>query len=436
MKRILIVDDQKINLTMTAHILSTQYKTLCATSGNEAIEIYKREQPDMILTDLHMPGMSGFELQSTLQALYVEQIPIMFMTSDGTNENESRSFEKGAVDFIRKPFRADVLLRRVQNILENAERIEGLKRMAQTDPMTGLLNKSSSQIEIAARCLESTGVLMMLDLDSFKLVNDFYGHAMGDRVLIRFADIIRSAIRSNDLSGRIGGDEFITFCQYVRDEDVIAEKTKYINDELLKSAKEFMGEDMSIPLGASVGAVMVPAEGTEYLTLFTKADKALYQVKQQGKHGYALYHEGKTEEVNIQNMSGIQAEMAALKERHIHRGAYGLPYEQFQVIYRFITRLQVNYKGTNKLALFTLSNAKSLPEGERREAMVKLYDVVCGSLRASDVVTERGGSTVLALLLEANEYDCEMIIKRVLEKWKQTGYQEELVCDTEMIRSL
>lgn len=97
MEKILIVDDQIITLKMTSHILSTRYETFCALSGEEAIEIYKKERPDMILSDLNMPTMSGFELQSTLQNMFLEHIPVMFMTADNSDDTETKGFENGAV---------------------------------------------------------------------------------------------------------------------------------------------------------------------------------------------------------------------------------------------------------------------------------------------------------------------------------------------------
>ncbi len=418
MEKILIVDDQLITLKMTAHILSTKYTTFCATSGQEAIEIYKREQPDMILSDLNMPGMSGFELQNTLQDMYSENIPIMFMTADNSDDTESRGFENGAVDYIRKPFRADVLLSRVANILSNLERIHGLKKAANTDPMTGLLNKASSQLEIGEACSHVSGTLMMIDLDSFKLVNDLYGHSMGDKILIRFAEIIQSAIRSTDIAGRMGGDEFIAYCKHVSDESVVAEKTKYINEEIIASAKAFMGEDMTIPLGASVGAVTVPDEGTDFLTLYSKADKALYEVKQNGKHGYALYTEKKQEDDDSQvNTSGISNEIAILKERNKEKGAMLLPNEQFRLIYRFLARAELNYHKDNKLILFTIKN----PEGKviDEDPAQMFIEVACNCLRSSDVVTKRNKNTVSLILLEANPVDTNMILNRLTNKWNE-----------------
>ena len=108
MKKILIVDDEKITLRMTEHILSSQYETICAQSGRDAIEIYRRERPDLILSDL-----------------YADSIPIMFMTADKSDDAESRGFESGAVDFIRKPFRADVLLKRVEKSFPTRRRCRG-----------------------------------------------------------------------------------------------------------------------------------------------------------------------------------------------------------------------------------------------------------------------------------------------------------------------
>ncbi|WP_029320387.1 GGDEF domain-containing response regulator [Butyrivibrio sp. AE3004] len=433
MKKILIVDDERITLRMTQHILATNYETICVTSGKEAIEKYKQERPDMILTDLHMPGMSGFELQNTLQDQYAEHIPVMFMTADADEETEGKGFEAGAVDFIRKPFRADVLIKRVENILKNVEKIQGLKAAAETDPMTGLLNKASSQTEIGAMCRNTRGVLMMIDLDSFKLVNDIYGHSMGDKILIRFAEIIRTAIRTNDIAGRMGGDEFIAFCQNVMDEKIIAEKTRYINEELLKSAKEFMGEDMNIPLGASVGAVLAPSEGTDFLTLYKKADKALYNVKQNGKHGHSLFVESENDkEADKQTASDIIQDMMILGERSKGKGAYSLNSDQFKLIYRFLCRVEDNYQVSNHYIIFTISPQGTDNDKVPGEIGDSFYEVVKDALRGSDVVSQNGKNHVRVILLESETMNSEMIIKRIIDNWKGKDPSGQYVVTYEM----
>ena len=289
MKKILVVDDMLVSLMMTENMLSEQYEVVCASSGEEAIDVYRQEQPDMVLSDLRMPGMSGYELQTTLQNEYKRTIPFMFMTADHDEQTEIQGFENGAMDFIKKPFMPDILLRRVGNILQTVEKIQGLRKTAETDALTGLINKASSEQQLTELCKESSGALLMIDLDSFKLVNDIHGHAMGDKILIAFANILRDIMGNDDLIGRMGGDEFVAFCKGVHDEPEIVERTRLANELLVAEAKKLMGEDMAIPLGTSIGCVFVPVEGTVFGELYKMADKALYIVKQRGKHGCFVY---------------------------------------------------------------------------------------------------------------------------------------------------
>lgn len=425
MKKIMIVDDEQISLLMTEHILASEYLTVCATSGVEALQFFKKENPDLILSDLHMTGLSGFELQQKLQKDYSVNVPFMFMTADTDEETESRGFEIGAMDFIRKPFRADVLLRRVGNILQTVEQIQDLKRAADTDPMTGLLNKASSQVEIGRLCQSMPGVLMMIDLDSFKLVNDLYGHDMGDKILIRFAEIIRAAVRSSDLIGRMGGDEFIAFCQNIQDETVIAEKARYINEQLLASAKEFMGEDMTIPLGASLGCVFAPDEGTGFHGLFKKADKALYTVKQNGKHGYAVYRsETSDEDGDSDEGAGLFQALKILGERNQKKGAFTLPFDSFRTVYQFLRRVLINYPGYKKelwVILFTI-NRNDKPGIGSEELTEAFASVVTASLRQSDVVTHSGKNQVMVILLETYQAYLSLVIERIRKNWLESEY--------------
>ena len=415
--KILIVDDEKISLRMTDHILSSEYETICANNGKDAIALYKKEKPDMVLSDLRMPEIDGFSLQKALQDEHGKQIPFMFMTADKNDEIESKGFTIGALDFIRKPFRADVLLKRVSNILKTVEQIQGLKKAAVTDPMTGLLNKASSQEEIDALAKEGPGALMMIDLDSFKPVNDIYGHDMGDKVLIRFAEIIRTAIRSTDLAGRMGGDEFVVFCKNILDEDVIAEKANYINEQIVLAAKELMGQDMTIPLGASIGCAFAPDEGKDFLTLFKKADKALYDVKQNGKHGYKVFHEmKKTSEDVASGATALKTAMMLMAERSPGKGAMCLSPEMFKTTYQFLSRVVNNYHKHIHVLLYSV-----IPEEEDvdpEKAMEEFVSVAKISLRQSDVITRHGKNQVMMLLLEAHPSDLEIVTERIEMNWE------------------
>ncbi len=413
--KILIVDDEKISLRMTDHILSSEYETICASSGREAIEIFKAQLPDLVLSDLRMPEIDGFMLQQILQEEMGRQVPFMFMTADKKDETESKGFSIGALDFIRKPFRADVLLRRVSNILMTVEQIQGLKKAAVTDPMTGLLNKASSQEEIEILLKTNCGALMMIDLDSFKPVNDIYGHDMGDKVLIRFSEIIRSAIRSTDLAGRMGGDEFIVFCKNIADEEVIAEKTKWINEQILLSAKELMGPDMTIPLGASIGCAFTPEDGRDFLTLFKKADKALYEVKQNGKHGYKVYVDVKRSADDVASgANALATAMMLMGERSPGKGALVLPQEQYKVIYQFLSRVVANYHNNIHVLLFSV---KMHGDIDHEQTMEDFVEVMKATLRQSDVVTRYGKSQVMLILLKATPIDIDVVTERIMMNW-------------------
>ena len=409
MSKILVVDDEKIMLMLARRILSKKYEVITVMSANEAVDIFEKERPDLVLSDLMMPEMDGYELHRVLQEKNSDPVPIIFMTADESDESETRVFNNGAMDFIRKPFHPDVLLRRVENIIENLDKIHGLKTAASVDPMTGLLNKSESQVKINELANKIPGTLLMLDLDSFKLVNDIYGHNMGDKILIRFAELIRKIIRENDLAGRMGGDEFIVYLQHVHDEKILLEKTNFLNAELLISAKKFMGEDMNIPLGVSVGAVFSPDEGKDFVTLYKKADKALYAVKKNGKHGLSVYTENNFDSENLSADAKISQMRMILGERNIERGAYFVEFEIFKKIYQFMVRISESYNKGLDLIQITLSDENFSEE---------FKDILINSLRKSDCVTQSDKNKFLVILIETAPEECNIIRDRIFSKIK------------------
>ena len=195
--------------------------------------------------------------------------------------------------------------------MRNEAKINALKKAAAIDPLTKLLNKGAAKREIGELVKNVSGCLLMVDLDSFKPVNDLYGHAMGDKILIRFAGLLRSITRSNDCVGRVGGDEFIVFLREVNSKEVIGQKVIYLNEELTRSACEYMGDDMSVPIGVSVGGVFVPENGTDFAELSRLADQALYTVKENGKHGVFIFdrHQSAKAETKVQNLKVIRRVM-------------------------------------------------------------------------------------------------------------------------------
>ncbi|MBE5845747.1 MAG: diguanylate cyclase [Butyrivibrio sp.] len=421
-KKILIVDDDEMIRMMTNKILSKTYTIVSADSGQQAIELYETEKPDMIISDLVMPGMSGFEMMDILREKYAFVIPVIFMTAYSSDDTEKKGLETGAVDYIRKPFKADILLQRVDNVFNNLEKIRGLQQAAELEPMTGLLNKTTTAKEITNIASKGIGIFMMIDLDSFKLINDIHGHEMGDKVLIWFADTLRSIMRSSDIIGRVGGDEFAAFCQNTKDEIIVKERTEFLNRKITEFCKSIMGDDMNIPIGVSIGAVVCPDEGTDYVTLYKKADQALYTVKRAGKHNYAFYKtaEPGEEPGKCNDMDEIRM---ILGERESKRGGYVLDDNQFKLIYRFLVRFQRNYAWDIKFLAFTITakdGSSNVAEGAGR-----FIEVASSCLRGSDCLTRYGNNRVLAILLKTTDDNYQIPIDRIIEKWEELPYSEK-----------
>lgn len=422
MKKILIVDQVRGVQSEACAALSKEYEVLFAASPEDALTLCAVEdRPDMVLCALAAPCPAGLELQRRMTERYGERIPFLLVFTDEEDELRYLGLDADATDYVFLPCRTGVLLHRVGSIIrqiDSLRQLQGLRMVAETDAMTGLLNRRSLQKTLTELCAHSGGVLMMVDLDNFKPVNDLYGHGTGDRVLIRFAEILRNSIRASDIAGRMGGDEFILFCRDVHSERLIAEKADAINKSLLAAAKELMGEDMSIPLGASMGAVFVPDEGKNFADLYRKADKALYSVKQNGKHGCAFFHgEGDhaAAEPHRSGSASLETVRTILEERGCQGGAYELGLENFRCVFRFLLRGLEVFRCDAELILFTFGP-------DAAEETVDAFGVMLRrALRRSDVCAKGGSRQHIALLPQPLSAHGEVAIRRILENWKRLG---------------
>ena len=318
-------------------------------------------------------------------------------------------------------------------IHRKTRRIVGLQREISTDKMTGLLNKAGATKTLETLCREEPGCLMMIDLDSFKLVNDIYGHDMGDRILIRFSELIREALGEGNCAGRMGGDEFIGYLKNEMDEDRVAEITRYLNRELVKSAKEYMGEDMEIPLGTSIGVVRVPLEGTDFHELFKLADKALYMVKQNGKHGYAFYQRSGGEKGEEQKDRNDLSEIKKIiGERNEGKGAYLVNFDRLQALYKYISR---NDRATGNRSGF-LRFTIDAPEEEKipDEILDSFEDTVITGFRKNDVVS-RYSTSFYILCAGADPETAGKRAEEIMTNWKEEHNDSnvEVILDVESI---
>ncbi len=290
-KHILIVDDISTNLKYAEAVLKSNYKLSMAKSGKETLEILKEVRPDLILLDVKMPEMDGYEtLQNIRKMPEYTDIPIVFLTGDVDNKSEIKGLKLGAMDFIRKPFEPEIVLRRIEKILRMEETKRKLEVSASKDALTGLWNRMylEKAINQYGQC-ENSGVFVLFDMDDFKRINDCYGHVIGDAVLIQFASALKASVKHSDVVCRLGGDEFALFLKDKMSSKDVEEKMRACLSEIEVATK--MVNDEEISATVSAGVAMMPEDGIDFMTLYTKADKALYHVKQNGKSGFHLFHD-------------------------------------------------------------------------------------------------------------------------------------------------
>ena len=412
MQKVLIVDDDPVILRLASLIVSKHFQTVTASSGAEALKVFEAEKPDLVLSDLLMPEMDGYELHRILQERNSDPVPIVFMTADSDTDSERRGFDIGVDDYIHKPFKPDVLIRRIQNVLRNSNKIRGLKQAVDIDALTGLLNKTASQRKISEACRKHPGALMMIDLDSFKLVNDLYGHDVGDKILIRFAELIKETIHASDLAGRMGGDVFIVFCQDVQDESKVIDKLTFLNEKLSVAAKEIIGKNINIPFGTSMGAVFIPSDGTDFSILYKKADRALYEAKQTGKHSCSFYG---GEDINQSDRKKLLDMQLILGERMIGNSAYFVEINGFKEIYRILVRLVRNYRRDVQIMQITLNT-------ENSDALDSFRELLLNSLQPSDCVTQNGKKQFLVLMPETHIEECDGIEQKISSRWQSSPF--------------
>ncbi len=423
---IVVVDDDLNNLKLAGHILSkNNYRVTAVKSGEALLTFVRKNRPDLILLDILMPGMDGFETLEKLRELEKEQgipeIPVIFLTADEKSSSEDKGFEMGVSDYIRKPFIPEILLRRVQSILSIQQQIIHFQEEASTDKLTGFLNKGAMAEQVTLASQKKSGYLMMIDLDSFKLVNDLYGHEMGDEILRVFAKLIRENVAPGSLLGRIGGDEFQMFGMGMAKEKDLQKFSANLNAHLVEEAKRLMGEDMGIPLGASIGITYMEANSSDYHMSVKEADQALYQVKRNGKHGYSIYkpdmsggEEGESQAINLKTLSIL------MQERNISDSALLLNQDAFIYVYRFVMRYIERYHRNACKLLLTLSPDGDMNDQEFAESCDRFGEHITVVLRKSDLVMRCRKNQFFVFFTDIREDAVEQVIGHVMRTWGES----------------
>ena len=422
-KWVIVVDDDILNLKVAGYILSrNDMRVTSLSSGKELLDcVAVNGTPDLILLDISMPEMDGFEalekLRETEKANGWEETPVVFLTAAEGADAETHGFEAGVSDYIKKPFVPEVFLRRINNVLSKQEKMLNFKNEATIDKLTGFLNKGAAGVEFSRMCSSESGCMLMIDLDSFKLVNDIYGHETGDEVLISFSRIVSAALPKESRVARFGGDEFVSFCPEKLSHEKLSEITAKINEDMIRDAKKLMGEDMQIPIGASIGAVAVPDHGNDYDSLLKLADKALYSVKRHGKHGCALYSADDFPDDEENDILDIHSVSEILGERSIPNVALQLDSESFAYVYRYVMRYIIRNNRTACKVMFTLSRNEGTDEDEYKELCTEFGNHIRESLRKSDIFMRNRSDRYFVFLTDVRREATEKVIGNLLRSW-------------------
>ena len=435
MKNILIIDDDKLNLATARRVLSAEYKVIPAMKGTQALAYLQNGDCDIILLDINMPEMDGFEvLQKIRQMESCKDIPVIFLTADNDTETETRCFKEGAIDFIAKPFVPEVMRSRIGRALELeelrcslAERLEqktrevsDIKNKSCQDALTGLWNRVYTEAAVNKMIAqEAKGTLMMIDLDNFKAINDNYGHIEGDRVLKMFADTLRDFSGEEDILCRIGGDEFVVFYKDLTSKSEIGSRAADIISDLCDKLEQCKFETNS---SVSIGIAQAPEDAAEFNRLYNCADKALYYVKQNGKNSYHFFSDKlQTEKKRGEKNVDLNYLREFMNRADGGRGVYSLDFESFHHVYNFIHRFVERSRREVQTLLFTIgdNDAQKMDIAEMELALETLEKAIYQSLRRSDVSTRYSSKQIIVILMDVNEVNGDMVAARILKCFRK-----------------
>jgi diguanylate cyclase (GGDEF)-like protein len=297
--RVLVADDSAVYRKLVEQAFTdANYSLVVARRGQEAIDLLGQHSPAIVITDWVMPDLSGIELCQHIRARTQNPYTyVIILTSVSEKENVVKGLAAGADDYLTKPFHPEELLARVEvgrRLVELHRQVEAknhlLEALALTDPLTGLPNRRAID-EWAPRQLSGAARhgfpfwVVMADLDNFKSVNDSSGHDAGDKVLKRFAEILKTNSRRSNICGRIGGEEFLFILTHADKENVVS-----VVERVRKQFEEqdfFFGSRV-IKVTASFGISGFQGEQgvspPDFSSLLSQADLALYTAKHRGRN--------------------------------------------------------------------------------------------------------------------------------------------------------
>ena len=290
----LIADDDAVTRAVVeAWLVGAGYEVIVAADGDAALALAIETEPDLVVLDVSMPGLDGLEVCRALPRATPVPPPVIFLTGHSGTDALVTGLDAGAVDYIVKPLDRDVLVARVRAALRSKALRDDLINHATRDALTGLLNRRALDARTRgaiahAQRYDRPLSCAMVDVDHFKRVNDRHGHVAGDAVLCEAATRLRETCRETDTIGRYGGEEFIVLFAETTAQDAMVAADR-VRRAFCDAA--FMASGVDLHLTASIGiATWVPSISVP-ASLYSAADRALYQAKERGRNRAELLDE-------------------------------------------------------------------------------------------------------------------------------------------------
>lgn len=288
--KLLVVDDQAINIQVLFQIFSADYQVFMATSGAQALAFCRHNPPDLVLLDVVMPGMDGFDVCKQLKTeALTANIPVIFVTAHNDAAQETQGLELGAVDFIVKPVNPAVVRARVKTHLTLKFQSDLLRQLVFLDGLTGVFNRRYFDQQFALEWARSTRSgsafsVIMIDVDHFKLFNDHYGHQTGDDCLRKVASCLKSGLRRPaDLVARYGGEEFACVLPETDFDDAMRLAIgleRRVRELGIAHTKSSVGDVVTVSLGL---ASRTAQSANNPAAILGVADAQLYRAKSTGR---------------------------------------------------------------------------------------------------------------------------------------------------------
>ncbi len=304
---ILIVDDDvAIIKAMDQYIKKSGYNAFTVSSAEEATEFLKKTTPQIVVTDIMLPGKNGLELTQEIKEKH-QDVAVIVMTGYSADFSYEKAISKGADDFVFKPIRLDELILRLKRVLKEQEfekereaMLDELKTLAITDGLTRLYNSrhfySHLEVELdRANRYDRPISLLLLDVDHFKEYNDNYGHLEGDKILFNFGKIIKECLRKMDSAYRYGGEEFTVILPETDGPEAVpvAQRIR----KLLEKQKYSPVPGKKVMVTVSIGVTQYHS-GEDLTQFVQRSDKAMYASKQKGRNK-VTYFDSEEQEIII-----------------------------------------------------------------------------------------------------------------------------------------